>query len=525
MPQFGRPTADVTVGNWGPSPLWQRLAEMVPDDAGSEISSGNNPASDVAEVLLSPLGVPVSTDAHRVRWRAKKTGGKAAYLDVYLFQGAVQIAGSQITTQLTTGYTTQVASYAGLPITDYRDLRIRLVARTSGGGSSTTIQVTWVELEIPDAAPPPPEPLRAQPSPVRAGYLVGGTVVTLGVVAAPAAPVPGAWAVFTAVAVALAIAPGATTLAAWSVPNSMPIVGPTAPRAPPAAAAYNLLPAAAVIGDVQASPLPVPANWQVPPATVASDQPVQVATTEPVSAGWAVSASSGLPEAHLAGVQPVAALGGVTRAEPLLAEMAAVGQPVIAGWRQEAISAAVGAATLVATLAGANWCVPQASAVQEADSEAPLSPVPTGWRALAPTPASGVGVLDADPVRADWGAGDAVPAAGMVAVAVTPLGGHWLGPGASAVPGPNRGVAGPAPLTWAAPRGVGRPGAISATVSPPGALWAVPARTSSRGQPGRRYAGVAAVVVRAGQMVQTLPGPRAVGAEIRLRSCKAEVIS
>jgi len=119
---------DVSFGN-ADTQLWNELDEITPDDNASAVLSKASPASgDTFEVKLQTTGEPVTDFNHKIRFRARGTGG-GEQIKAQLFQGAVLIAESPFET-LTTSYQTFVyvlsTGEAGA-ITDYTDLRIRVV--------------------------------------------------------------------------------------------------------------------------------------------------------------------------------------------------------------------------------------------------------------------------------------------------------------------------------------------------------------------------------------------------------------
>lgn len=143
--QYGRPIADISVGGWGNTPLWDKVDEVTPDDGTTQIQTGNQPSNDTCEVRLSAVSDPLIDSAHTLRVRAYTTG--AGSITYGLYQGATQIAsqtsvlGGAYATFAINLTTEQVAA-----ITNYADLRVRLTAN----GSSGRVRVTWVELETPD---------------------------------------------------------------------------------------------------------------------------------------------------------------------------------------------------------------------------------------------------------------------------------------------------------------------------------------------------------------------------------------
>ncbi len=90
-PLLLRPASDVTVGAWVSTPLWDKVDEVAPDDATTEITSESDPVSSTFEVKLSGVTDPQSFAGHIVRYRLSKTGTKATTADVSLYQGLTLI--------------------------------------------------------------------------------------------------------------------------------------------------------------------------------------------------------------------------------------------------------------------------------------------------------------------------------------------------------------------------------------------------------------------------------------------------
>jgi len=149
MAQFGRPASDITVGSWGSTPLWPKLDEASPDD-GDLIST--TAAATTGEVKLSAVNDPNSSAGHVVRLRARATGsGAAERLNTWgLYQGTTAIVtlNSSITRGSFNNYTISLTAVQADAITDYSDLRVRFTAAQTAG---ETLEISWIELETPDA--------------------------------------------------------------------------------------------------------------------------------------------------------------------------------------------------------------------------------------------------------------------------------------------------------------------------------------------------------------------------------------
>jgi len=143
MPQFARPNADITDGNWlndagSAVDLFASIDEVTPSDT-DFIESGLAPSSDAVAMHLSDPEDPQSSTGHIIRWRRGKntSGGAQIDLTTQLRQGYVSEAsqGTLITSQsdanipdafTTTSYTLSGAEADS--ITNYADLQLRIVA-------------------------------------------------------------------------------------------------------------------------------------------------------------------------------------------------------------------------------------------------------------------------------------------------------------------------------------------------------------------------------------------------------------
>lgn len=155
MVQFSRPDSDITVGGWNPNPvtpatLWDKIDETSPNDT-DYISSGLSTNNDLAEVGLTDVVDPLDDTGHVMRFRARLgVGTIAASCTFALFQGTTQIkTQSQALTGTPTTYSFTLSSPEASGITDYNDLRFRFTA--TGIGFEEYIDVTWAELEVPEA--------------------------------------------------------------------------------------------------------------------------------------------------------------------------------------------------------------------------------------------------------------------------------------------------------------------------------------------------------------------------------------
>jgi hypothetical protein len=160
MSQFARPSADISAGGWTATPLHEKLSEVTPDDTTTEITSGNNPTTNGFEVRVTGITDPDDNTGHVVRVRVRKSAnaGRTINFTFTLVQGSTTIA-TWSAPNVTGSYATHTHNLtegeAG-NITDYSDLRVRVSADNPDTGPGRSGLCTWIEMEAPDAAAPPP---------------------------------------------------------------------------------------------------------------------------------------------------------------------------------------------------------------------------------------------------------------------------------------------------------------------------------------------------------------------------------
>ena len=163
MAQFARPNSDTTVGSWtwngGPTSLWDCINESSPSD--SDYIDGNATASSENRIELGTVTDPSIGTGHiiRVRWQAYGSGGPER-ISLDLYEGTTLIVAAfgnyaPGRAWLSDSYTLLAAEADA--ITDYTNLNIRFTV--DAGGGSEGIQVSWCELEVPDAAAGPEDML------------------------------------------------------------------------------------------------------------------------------------------------------------------------------------------------------------------------------------------------------------------------------------------------------------------------------------------------------------------------------
>lgn len=169
--QFARPVADLDLGAWLTAPLWSKVDETTSDPADLISSPGDDPGGTYACTLqLGPLVNPKDTSAHVLSFTAVRTGPVDMNFRAELYCSSTFVTVLQVTL---TG-TSQLFAYTLLPgeaatITDYTDLRLKLVRLTHGAADNEAV-VYWAEFKCPQ-----PRALRVSwaevtaPSAARAG--------------------------------------------------------------------------------------------------------------------------------------------------------------------------------------------------------------------------------------------------------------------------------------------------------------------------------------------------------------------
>lgn len=158
MAQFGRPDSDVSAGSWtangGPSSLYDCLNEITPSDSDYCEEAGG---TSLFEVGLTNVDDPLSSADHVVRWRWYSTGsGAKEKMTIRLLEGATVRATCVLEANVDRAWTAKsytLSAGEADSIGDYTDLRIDFQVTQQGG--SEACQISWAELEVPDASLPP----------------------------------------------------------------------------------------------------------------------------------------------------------------------------------------------------------------------------------------------------------------------------------------------------------------------------------------------------------------------------------
>lgn len=143
MPQYGRPSADTSIGTYtdqvgGATNIYTTIDEVAADDA-DYIRSVAAPANAPYVCALSTLEDPVSSTGHIVRYRYAKdaSGGAQIDLTVQLRQGYVNegtpgtLIASWSHTNISNTFTTAAQTLSGAEadaITNYGSLFLRFVS-------------------------------------------------------------------------------------------------------------------------------------------------------------------------------------------------------------------------------------------------------------------------------------------------------------------------------------------------------------------------------------------------------------
>jgi hypothetical protein len=138
MPQVARPIADVANSGWTPTPLYTHLNTPTPNDL-DPITSPPLPPGASFTVQLDPLARPI-TGTHTLTVRFRRTEPAIALVTYILLQGEQSIAArSEVATQEFVSYDLILTEPEIDVITDYADLRLRVVVSGYGSGSGSEV--------------------------------------------------------------------------------------------------------------------------------------------------------------------------------------------------------------------------------------------------------------------------------------------------------------------------------------------------------------------------------------------------
>ena len=161
MAQFSRPSSDQATGSWSATPLWSKIDDAVASADGTTISSDDNTSPDNADLQLSSVTDPQSSEGHIIRalWNKDASGGHTINAVCELWEGVpgtgtlrATLSSSGIgSTPATDSYTLSTAEADA--ISDYGNLYFRVSRQGDTGGNPNgrrSLVVDAVELEVPD---------------------------------------------------------------------------------------------------------------------------------------------------------------------------------------------------------------------------------------------------------------------------------------------------------------------------------------------------------------------------------------
>ena len=158
MAQFARPDVDEVLGTWtddgsGTTDIFQAIDEIVRSDT-DFIITANNPATEIYRANLSNVGDPLTDSGYIARYAyGKDAGARTMEIRVAVLQGASTVIHEETHAAVGAGFTPGTFTLTSIEadnITDHNDLRVRITANVSGGGSPAQGQISWFELEVPD---------------------------------------------------------------------------------------------------------------------------------------------------------------------------------------------------------------------------------------------------------------------------------------------------------------------------------------------------------------------------------------
>jgi len=161
MAQFSRPDNDDAIGVWsddggGTTNIFQSIDEIIASDTDFVRSDTTPTAAEDYDAGMSSVTDPVSDSGHILRWRYAKSasGGRTIAINLELRDGSTVITTRSFTdiSEVFTQDTYTLSAAEADNISDYSNLNVRIDAVRSGGGAARRGQVSWVELEVPDAA-------------------------------------------------------------------------------------------------------------------------------------------------------------------------------------------------------------------------------------------------------------------------------------------------------------------------------------------------------------------------------------
>jgi hypothetical protein len=161
MAQLLRPISDIAnPGNWVPEPsdttLWDVMDEASPNDADYAWLNAVSGGEQFSVNISAPGETPGSGGIGdiTVRWRAARIdGAQVIQLRLVLLEGIFSRGIDQETLSNEPFSAYEFTNTA--EISDFTDLKIAFdLFDVSGGGKASDPAISWVEIEVPDAAAP-----------------------------------------------------------------------------------------------------------------------------------------------------------------------------------------------------------------------------------------------------------------------------------------------------------------------------------------------------------------------------------
>ncbi len=172
--QYGRPNSDISKGLWADTGgnrngiLYDEVNEVTQSNTNYATSRnlGSGATSDTWIVGLSGVNDPLVSNNHQIKYAYQKStnSGSTLRLVVTLLQGSTTIA-TWTHSNISNGWvisTRTLTSAQTDAISDYTNLRLRFAATcTTCTSTLRNVQVSWADLEVPNAVPGIPTGLTA----------------------------------------------------------------------------------------------------------------------------------------------------------------------------------------------------------------------------------------------------------------------------------------------------------------------------------------------------------------------------
>jgi hypothetical protein len=127
MSQIALPVSDVSVSDWTPTPVWQQVNLLAPDDV-HQVTTGTSPNGARFKVNLARLAFPDS-GPQVLTVRLKQTGTPGVSVGVILWQGTRAIAATNfLPTTSFDNYTINLSDTEIARITDYANLQVEVAS-------------------------------------------------------------------------------------------------------------------------------------------------------------------------------------------------------------------------------------------------------------------------------------------------------------------------------------------------------------------------------------------------------------